>query len=51
MSEKWQKGINKRVLFHTIRNKMIHWVPACVRDGRKQEENDRPVLVELLEFN
>jgi transposase len=39
------EGKNKMVVLNAIRNKLIHQVFACVRDGRKYEENYTPVLV------
>jgi len=38
------EGKNKMVVLNAIRNKIIHRIFACVRDGRKYEENYRPVL-------
>lgn len=39
------EGKNKMVVLNAIRNKIIHRIFACVRDGRKYEENYIPVLV------
>jgi transposase len=39
------EGKNKMVVLNAIRNKLIHRVFACVRDGRKYEENYTPNLV------
>lgn len=39
------EGKNKMVVLKAIRNKIIHRVYACVRDGREYEENYRPALV------
>lgn len=39
------EGKNKMVVLNAIRNKLIHRVFACVRDGRKYEENYMPKLV------
>ena len=39
------EGKNKMVVLNAIRNKLIHRVFACVRDGRKYEENYVTALV------
>ena len=39
------EGKNKMLVLNAIRNKLIHRVFACVRDGRKYEENYTPMLV------
>jgi transposase len=39
------EGKNKMVVLNNIRNKIIHRVYACVRDGRKYEENYTKALV------
>lgn len=39
------EGKNKMVVLNAIRNKIIHRIFACVRDGRKYEENYKQALV------
>ena len=39
------EGKNKMVVLNAIRNKIIHRIFACVRDGRKYEENYVKALV------
>ncbi|MEP0418058.1 MAG: IS110 family transposase [Cyclobacteriaceae bacterium] len=42
---KVSEGKNKMVVLNAIRNKLIHRIFACVRDGRKYEEIYTPALV------
>ena len=39
------EGKNKMLVLNAIRNKIIHRVFACVRDGRKYEKIYTPVVV------